>query len=540
MVIGGFLQSPGWNWVIGGFLLATASFLVAVLFIVQTWIMKDYPAEMMVALISCIFASIQAGIVALIVERDPNAWKLRPDIELLTIAYSAIFVIAFRNIVYSWALHNKGPVFVTMIKPLGMVIAIIMGVIFLRDTLSWKCDWSSHNSYWFLFRMEKLELKAKSSHAKSIGTMVSIAGALIVTFYKGQPIIFSPSVSNTLHEPLLSPRSNWIIGGFLLAIASFLLALLFIVQAIVGVSLRSIVHIWALHKKGPVFVTMFKPLGMVFAVAMGITFLGDTLHIGSVIGAAIIALGFYSVMWGKAKEERTVDDNGTEDSSSHEVPLLQNKSRESVMEQSQKVSSLGTRVSSLLQLYIVLVSTSKTALPPNTTDRQRTEEVQEWGTWVSVIIAVRVAMECLEVGWNTLSKSAMRGGMSSTVFVVYSNAMAIVFLLPSTFIFHRYSSPTVASAMTGLTPGLSFILATLTGMEKLDLKAQSRQAKSIGAIISIAGAFIVTFYQGPPIMFSGSLSNVLPVIVPLPRSNWIIGSFLLATVSFLVALVGAD
>uniref|UniRef100_A0A5B6ZV73 WAT1-related protein n=2 Tax=Davidia involucrata TaxID=16924 RepID=A0A5B6ZV73_DAVIN len=135
LVIGGFLQSPGWNWVIGGSLLAAASFLLAVLFIVQTWIMKDYPAEMMIALISCIFVTIQAGIVALNVERDPNAWKLRPDIELLTIAYSAIFLISFRNIVYSWALHKKGPVFVTMFKPLGMIIAIVMGVVFLRDAL---------------------------------------------------------------------------------------------------------------------------------------------------------------------------------------------------------------------------------------------------------------------------------------------------------------------------------------------------------------------------------------------------------------------
>uniref|UniRef100_A0A5B6ZRN0 WAT1-related protein n=1 Tax=Davidia involucrata TaxID=16924 RepID=A0A5B6ZRN0_DAVIN len=133
--LNGFLESPQLNWVIGGSFLATSSFLIAVLFIVQTWIMKDYPAEMMVALISCIFGTIQAAIVALIVERDPNAWKLRPDIELLTIAYSAIFVIAFRNIVYSWALHKKGPVFVTMVKPLGMVIAIVLGVTFLGDTL---------------------------------------------------------------------------------------------------------------------------------------------------------------------------------------------------------------------------------------------------------------------------------------------------------------------------------------------------------------------------------------------------------------------
>ena len=46
----------------------------------------------------------------------------------------------------------------------------------------------------------------------------------------------------------------------------------------------------------------------------------------SVIGAAIIAFGFYTVMWGKAREE--IEDMTTSgiDSSSHKDPLLQNKS----------------------------------------------------------------------------------------------------------------------------------------------------------------------------------------------------------------------
>ncbi|CAK9137806.1 unnamed protein product [Ilex paraguariensis] len=99
-------------------------------------------------------------------------------------------------------------------------------------------------------------------------------------------------------------------------------------SAILVVSLRSVVMTWALRKKGPVFVTMFKPLDMVIAVVMGITFLGDALYIGSVIGAAIIALGFYSVMWGKAEEEKDIKDHSicSFDASSERVPLLQNRS----------------------------------------------------------------------------------------------------------------------------------------------------------------------------------------------------------------------
>ncbi|CAL5421380.1 unnamed protein product [Camellia sinensis] len=230
------------------------------------------------------------------------------------------------------------------------------------------------------FRMEKLDLKVQSSQAKSIGTIVSIVGAYIVIFYQGPPIMFSQSLPIP-HSPSESPLSNWIIGGFLLATSSFVISVLYIVQtwiikdypaemvvtliacifvailsaiialivesdpkawtlrpdvelvtivysAFLMVTIRSVIHIWACRTKGPVFVTTFRPLGMVFAVFMGVTFLKDTLHVGSVIGAIIIALGLYSVMWGKAKEVEIIENSFIcrINSSSEEVPLLQNKS----------------------------------------------------------------------------------------------------------------------------------------------------------------------------------------------------------------------
>lgn len=56
---------------------------------------------------------------------------------------------------------------------------------------------------------------------------------------------------------------------------------------------RGTAHAWVLHKKGPVFVAMFKPVAIVIAVVMGVTFLGDVLHLGrynslsSILGGCI-------------------------------------------------------------------------------------------------------------------------------------------------------------------------------------------------------------------------------------------------------------
>ncbi|XP_050231181.1 WAT1-related protein At3g28050-like [Mercurialis annua] len=238
-------------------------------------------------------------------------------------------------------------------------------------------------------RMEKLELRLQSSQAKSIGTIVSVGGALFVTLYKGQPIALSLGLETTssLHGPLLGIiSSNWILGGILCAASALILALLLVVQtwiledypaelmvtcitcsfvtvlsaivalivdnnlnawilkpdvgliaivcsAILGVTIRSVIYAWACRKEGPLFTAMFKPLGMIIAIILGVSFLGDSLYFGSVIGGIIISIGFYTVIWGKAQEDKMSEDetNVNYDSSfSPKVPLLQNKNEDNV------------------------------------------------------------------------------------------------------------------------------------------------------------------------------------------------------------------
>ncbi|XP_019157920.1 PREDICTED: WAT1-related protein At3g28050-like [Ipomoea nil] len=123
------------NWILGSFILVTSSLFISMLFLVQAWILKDYPGELMLTVITCALVTILSAIAAMIAERNVNAWKLRPDMELIAICYNAIIMVGFRSVVYAWAVRKKGPVFVAMFIPLGMVAAVIMGVTFLRDDL---------------------------------------------------------------------------------------------------------------------------------------------------------------------------------------------------------------------------------------------------------------------------------------------------------------------------------------------------------------------------------------------------------------------
>jgi hypothetical protein len=73
--------------------------------------------------------------------------------------------------------------------------------------------------------MEKLDVGSSISQIKIVGTVVSISGAFLVTFYKGAPIgSFQTRHSSQPLVSLLAETSNWVTGGLFLAIASISLA----------------------------------------------------------------------------------------------------------------------------------------------------------------------------------------------------------------------------------------------------------------------------------------------------------------------------
>lgn len=51
-----------------------------------------------------------------------------------------------------------------------------------------------------------------------------------------------------------------------------------------------------------------------------------------------------------------------------------------------------------------------------------------------------IMAECAQVGLMIAGKAVMSDGMSNFVFVFYSNALASLILLPTSFLFHRFIS----------------------------------------------------------------------------------------------------
>ncbi|TYJ43493.1 hypothetical protein E1A91_A03G156900v1 [Gossypium mustelinum] len=236
-----------------------------------------------------------------------------------------------------------------------------------------------------ILRTVRLDWRSTSSQAKMIGTFISIAGAIFVELYKG-PFTRPSPVSLDHHLQVIpklfvfySTPDRWVLGGILLAAATLSISvwnivqmgtvkqypqvmkvassyslvgtiqclvfslimegdldawklkrkpdlLLIIVTGVFGSIIRSNVHLACTRMKGPFYVPMFKPFGVVFATVFGTSFFTNSLHYGSVIGTIIVGTGYYAVMFGQIREEELRKERGVGtvgDVPDLKAPLLQ-------------------------------------------------------------------------------------------------------------------------------------------------------------------------------------------------------------------------
>ncbi|KAJ0431291.1 putative EamA domain-containing protein [Helianthus annuus] len=75
---------------------------------------------------------------------------------------------------------------------------------------------------------------------------------------------------------------------------------------IVGSGFCFVAMSWCVKKRGPVFSAAFSPIVQIIAAVFDIPFLHEPLHLGSLVGSAIVVVGLYILLWGKNKELQNV------------------------------------------------------------------------------------------------------------------------------------------------------------------------------------------------------------------------------------------
>ncbi|XP_022133040.1 WAT1-related protein At5g64700-like [Momordica charantia] len=218
-----------------------------------------------------------------------------------------------------------------------------------------------------LLRMEKVEVKKAAGMAKVVGIMVCMVGAATLAFYKGP--YFKPLFTHTpFHHAQTQPhhsstsQKTWMIGCFFLLLTSISWGIWFVLQArflkgfpfpmefmcmqtvmstvqsfvvaivmerdplewklgwnvrlfavlycgILIIGVANNVQCWVIREKGPVFQAMTTPLNLIATIIGSQLLLSEGIYLGSIIGAFLLVMSLYSVLWGKSKELVTTPTN---------------------------------------------------------------------------------------------------------------------------------------------------------------------------------------------------------------------------------------
>lgn len=120
---------------IGAILAIAGCTCYALLLIVQAKAAKRYPCPYSFTALLNVMAAVQCFVVAVLVERDWNQWKLGWNIRLAAAAYTGVFCSGVLFTILAWVVRMKGPVYASIFNPLMLVMVAIAGYLFLGEKL---------------------------------------------------------------------------------------------------------------------------------------------------------------------------------------------------------------------------------------------------------------------------------------------------------------------------------------------------------------------------------------------------------------------
>lgn len=121
------------HWIAGPLMLIGSCGGWASFFILQSFTLKKYPAELSLTAWICLMGMLEGGVITFAVERKLSVWVIGWDSRLLASVYSGVVCSGIAYYVQGVVIRERGPVFVTAFSPLCMIITAGLGAIVLAE-----------------------------------------------------------------------------------------------------------------------------------------------------------------------------------------------------------------------------------------------------------------------------------------------------------------------------------------------------------------------------------------------------------------------
>lgn len=128
-------ESADQHWVLGTLMLLGSIVGWSGFFILQSFTLRKYPAELSLTALICVAGTVEGSIVTLIMERDFSVWAIGWDSRLLAAVYTGVICSGLAYYIQGVVIRERGPVFVTSFTPLCMIITAVLGSIVLAEQI---------------------------------------------------------------------------------------------------------------------------------------------------------------------------------------------------------------------------------------------------------------------------------------------------------------------------------------------------------------------------------------------------------------------
>ncbi|KAJ9689389.1 hypothetical protein PVL29_014868 [Vitis rotundifolia] len=206
-----------------------------------------------------------------------------------------------------------------------------------------------------IFHQEKVRFRSINGQAKIWGLGISLGGALALVLWKGPVVvkamlsisfdttsdsvlgwimtivgvlatsfwnilvrhviqIYPAEISLTAMMSFFGTIQTAIVAAFVVSSSAWelqwdggLVLITLLLGGIVVTGLSYYVMTWSIGIKGPVFSASFNPLLVLFSFLLNTFVLGSSAHLGSIVGAVLVIVGLYLLLWAKANDVEKKD-----------------------------------------------------------------------------------------------------------------------------------------------------------------------------------------------------------------------------------------
>ncbi|KAG6419750.1 hypothetical protein SASPL_116262 [Salvia splendens] len=123
------------KWIQGCLLMLLSNVIWASWLVMQTPLVKMYPAKFRLTMLQCLFSCIQSTVWGMAVQRDISSWKLTWDFNLLSVTYCGVIVTGLSYWLFLWAVESKGLLFTAAFTPLQLIFTAIFSAFLWNEML---------------------------------------------------------------------------------------------------------------------------------------------------------------------------------------------------------------------------------------------------------------------------------------------------------------------------------------------------------------------------------------------------------------------